>query len=166
MNRRPDVQAPRETRDRKTLLRAILRFGLGTLILATGLGKLLDLSGFVTVVETYRLGLSIEQAWVGAILVTAVELGIGAWLISGWRLQSAALAAACLNCIWLVMLTGALLRGLELQNCGCFGVFFARPLEWYSPLEDLVLILACLWLARLAARPSWFAGAPAVVRKP
>ena len=33
-----------------------------------------------------------------------------------------------------------LFRGLDLPNCGCYGVFFPQPLRWYSPLEDLALV--------------------------
>jgi uncharacterized membrane protein YphA (DoxX/SURF4 family) len=127
-----------------------LRCVLGVLILATGVGKLLDVPGFVDVVETYRLGLSDAQAWTSAILVICIEIGIGVWLLSGLMLRSAAIAAAALNMGWFAMLSSALWRGLQLENCGCFGVFFARPLRWYSPLEDLVIVAACLLLARLA----------------
>ena len=47
-------------------------------------------------------------------------------------------------------LAGALGRGLGLENCGCFGVFLARPLEWYTPLEDAVLIAASYGLFYLS----------------
>lgn len=39
-------------------------------------------------------------------------------------------------------------RGLELTNCGCFGVFWARPMTWTTVIEDLILTLlslAFLW---------------------
>jgi uncharacterized membrane protein YphA (DoxX/SURF4 family) len=132
------------------MLRNVLRCAIGVLILATGVGKLLDVPGFVDVVETYRLGLSVAQTWAGAVLVICVEIGIGVWLLSGYMLRTAAVAAAALNTAWFFMLAGALLRGLQLENCGCFGVFLARPLRWYSPLEDLAIVAACLLLADLA----------------
>ena len=135
---------------RSRMLRTVLRCSLGALMLATGAGKLMDLAGFVAVIETYGLGLSEAQAWTAAVIVTAVELGVGAWLLSTRSLRAAAFTAAALNCAWFALLTTALMRGLRLTNCGCFGVFFARPLRWYSPLEDLVLVAACLLLARLA----------------
>ena len=43
-----------------------------------------------------------------------------------------------------MILTLELLRGVKLANCGCFGVFLARPLRWTSPLEDLGLVAVTL----------------------
>ena len=48
---------------------------------------------------------------------------------------------------------GRLARGLTLANCGCFGVFLARPLSWESPLEDLVALALCGFLWWLAPDP-------------
>jgi hypothetical protein len=41
-------------------------------------------------------------------------------------------------------------RGLGLENCDCFGVFLARPLEWYAPIEDAALIAASCGLFDLS----------------
>lgn len=39
----------------------------------------------------------------------------------------------------------ALHRGLQIANCGCFGVYWARPLTAVTLVEDaLLLALACL----------------------
>jgi hypothetical protein len=43
----------------------------------------------------------------------------------------------------------ALLRGLRLDNCGCFGVFLARPLGWETVAEDMVMVGLSLWLLAL-----------------
>jgi hypothetical protein len=48
-----------------------------------------------------------------------------------------------LNGLYAIGLIVTLLRGLDLSNCGCYGVFFPQPLRWYSPLEDLVLVGIC-----------------------
>ena len=55
-----------------------------------------------------------------------------------------------MNTTYAIWMTIALLRGLDLPNCGCFGVFFPQPLTWQSPLEDLVLVAFCSLLAYLA----------------
>ncbi|MEO9101467.1 MAG: hypothetical protein ABI212_05925 [Burkholderiaceae bacterium] len=57
-------------------------------------------------------------------------------------------AALLLNLGYGVLLTASLLRGLELPNRGCFGVYFAQPLRWYSPLEDVLLMAASVVLIR------------------
>jgi len=112
---------------------------LALAFLATGLGKLLDVPGFAAVLADYRI-------WPMALLlplatvVTGAELIIGvAVLVPGWR-RRAALAAALLAVGNAALLTLTLLRGIELENCGCFGVFLARKLTPWTPLEDIVLL--------------------------
>ncbi len=135
-----------------TAARPLLRVGLGGLILATGVGKALDVAGFVGVLETYRLGLGDAALEVIAPTIAVLEIALGLWILGGWRLRRALWASVALNAAYFVLLTSALVRGLDLPNCGCFGVFFARPLRWYSPLEDLALIALSLLLLALATQ--------------
>lgn len=132
----------------------LLRLALGGLILATGIGKVLDLPGFVGVLHTYRLGLDDAALQAIAPAVSVLEIALGAWILSGWRLSRAMWATIALNAGYFLLLTSALLRGLHLPNCGCFGVYFAEPLRWYSPLEDLAIIALALLLLRLARNAS------------
>lgn len=114
------------------------------LMAAAGLGKLLDMPGFYPVVASYRLLpelLVIPSAWA----LTLGELALAAWLVWGRWLKWAALAVIVLHLFYLFGVSQALLRGLELDNCGCFGVYWARPLRWYTPLEDLVLLTLSVW---------------------
>lgn len=131
-------------------VRTLLRWLLGALILATGIGKALDVGGFAGVLADYRLGLDDDALSILALMVCALEIGLGAWLLSGRRLRRAAATAMALNAAYCVLMTTALLRGLQLDNCGCFGVYFPSPLRWYSPLEDLALVAASWALMRLA----------------
>lgn len=111
---------------------------LALAFLATGFGKLLDVPGFAAVLADY-------QVWPMPLLlplaaaITAIELAIGvAVLAPAWR-RRAALAAALLALGNAALLTLTLWRGIALENCGCFGVFLARPLTPWTPLEDLLL---------------------------
>lgn len=131
-------------------VRTLLRWLLGALILATGIGKALDVGGFAGVLADYRLGLDDDALSILALMVCALEIGLGAWLLSGRRLRRAAATAMALNAAYCVLMTTALLRGLQFDNCGCFGVYFPSPLRWYSPLEDLALVAASWALMRLA----------------
>ncbi|MBC8645596.1 MAG: hypothetical protein H7X85_00410, partial [Thermoanaerobaculia bacterium] len=45
-------------------------------------------------------------------------------------------------------------RGIAVPNCGCFGVFLARPLTWGTVLEDGGMVAASLALAALARPPA------------
>jgi uncharacterized membrane protein YphA (DoxX/SURF4 family) len=134
-----------------TLIRWFLRLFIGSIIFASALGKSLDLPGFVQVLQTYQAFPDV-LLWPLALMVTSVELVLGAWLLSGWRQQTSALVALWLNAGYAVWMTVSLLRGLELANCGCLGVFLPQPLRWYSPLENLVLVGMSYGLWRLARK--------------
>lgn len=144
----PDLDHPSPSL--RVVARWMLRTGLGALILATGIGKMLDIAGFAQVIDTYQFGLGPEALSATAVMITAFELLLGIWLLSGWHLSRAAIAGAGLNAGYFVLMSSSLMRGLELNNCGCFGVYFANPLRWYSPLEDVALMSLCLFLWRLA----------------
>jgi len=125
-----------------TVVTRCCRLLIGGVLLASALGKSLDLKGFVDVLVTYRLfpGWSL---WPVAFIVIGIEWILAMWILSGWRLPTGALLALTLNGLYAVGLIVTLFRGLDLPNCGCYGVFFPQPLRWYSPLEDLVLVGIC-----------------------
>jgi hypothetical protein len=126
---------------------------LGGILLASALGKSLDLPGFVEVLVTYRAfpGWSL---WPIALFITGIEWWLGFWILSGRRLSQAALATVLLNGAYAVWMAMSVVRGLALPNCGCYGVYFPQPLRWYSSLEDLVLVALGLALWRITAQPA------------
>jgi uncharacterized membrane protein YphA (DoxX/SURF4 family) len=130
----------------RVTLRELLQVALGLLMLATGAGKALDLAGFVAVLRTYEFALASDLLWPLAVAITVTELALGLWLLDGRALRAAALATAAVNAGYAIVLSDALLRGLQLANCGCFGVYFASPLRWQSPLESAVASAAALLL--------------------
>ncbi len=115
---------------------------IGGVLLASALGKSLDLPGFVAVLITYRL-FPDWLLWSLAVGMTGLEWVLGGWILSGRRLRAGASLAMMLNGIYALGLTITLFRGLTLPNCGCYGVFFPQPLRWYSPFEDLILVGIC-----------------------
>jgi hypothetical protein len=102
------------------------------------------------VIDSYRPGVGPALEWTIAVGLTGVEAALALWLLSGWRLASAAATCAALHTFYLIVLGVTLLRGIEVPNCGCFGVFLARPLEPATLLEDLVLIALSAGLFVLA----------------
>jgi len=132
----------------------MIRVLLGVLIFGAGLGKALDVGGFVEVMRSYDLALPEGLYWPGAYATILFELVLGAWVLAGWRLTIAGALAVLMHSGYLLLLSSALWRGLELDNCGCFGVFLARPLRWYSPIEDFALIVVSFVLVVLAERRS------------
>lgn len=115
-----------------------LRWLIGLLLLGTALGKALDLPAFVDVVGSYDF-LPEALQWPAATALVVAEAALGAWLLSGRFVPLALGAAVALHLGYAAFTETAVLRGLGLTNCGCFGRFFARPLEWYTPLEDVAV---------------------------
>ena len=133
----------------QSFLRLFLQILIGGILIASALGKALDLAGFADVLETYQAFPKSALSFI-AFAVTVFEFLLGAWMLSGWQLSASALTAAAMNMVYAIWMTITLFRGLELANCGCFGVFFPRPLTWISPIEDLVMVALCSFLAYLA----------------
>jgi hypothetical protein len=133
----------------------VCRLVVGLVCLASALGKSLDLQGFVEVLDTYHL-VPDWGLWSVGIGITGLEWVLALAILSGWHIERGALIALILYGLYAAGLVITLLRGLDLPNCGCYGVFFPQPLRWYSPLEDLVLVGMCyaLWLsARKQLKP-------------
>jgi hypothetical protein len=129
--------------------RIFLRTLVGFVLLATAVGKLLDLPGFARVLDTYRVFPEGLLLAIGAAVVLA-EVALALWLISGRRPFSAAVAGLVLHLAYAAWASSALHRGLQLSNCGCFGVFFPRRLSWSTVAEDLALAGICAALAGLS----------------
>lgn len=133
----------------------LLRGFFALLLLGTAIGKLLDMPGFIGVVNSYRV-LPDALLAPSALALTATELVLGLWLILATRvpvrfvrrLDLAGAAVVALHVMYMAWLIPAYLRGLELPNCGCFGVYFPRPLTGQTLVEDGILLVAAfvLWL--------------------
>jgi uncharacterized membrane protein YphA (DoxX/SURF4 family) len=129
-----------------------LRLFFAVLLLITGSAKLLDIHGFIGIVHSYAM-LPAALTPPSAFSLAVGEIILGLWLFSRWKPRAAAVALIALHMLYLLWLLAALARGLSLPNCGCFGVYWPRPLTWQSPLEDMALLLFAIMLWR-SARPS------------
>lgn len=130
----------------------LLRAFIGLVLIATGVGKALDVPGFVGVIGTYDLLPALLHGPV-AIFMVVSELVLGAWLLSGRRTATAALLSTAMHLAFTGWATIALLRGLHIANCGCFGVFLARPLTWGTVGEDLFMVAISIALWALTRGP-------------
>ncbi len=134
-----------------TWTRSVPRAFVGAVLLATGLGKILDIPGFALVVESYQLLPSFGNALV-AFVLPFVELATGLALVLGRGTVVAAGVAVGLHAMLVGVVLSALGRGLAIENCGCFGVFLARPLGPSTLVEDLVMLALSALALRLAQR--------------
>ena len=94
---------------------------VGLLLLASGVHKLWGFpEEFAAVVEKYAI-----VAGDGALLVARgvplAEALLGLALLSGWQVRWSALGAFSLNGLFLSAILSTKLRGIPLEDCGCFG---------------------------------------------
>lgn len=122
------------------------------LYVTTAIGKLLDNRGFAAVLETYQLGLSGGFALVFGLTISLAELVLGVSLFLKWNLRRDALIVVGIQAVYLGLASVTLWRGIALENCGCFGVFLARPLTMQTIYEDAALLLLAVAFLASARR--------------
>jgi hypothetical protein len=115
---------------------------------ASAVGKIADMPGFFEVVSSYQVfpkDIIALSSWG----LVAVELSLAVALLAGKHLKITAALVVGLHVLYFIWLSIALWRGLNIPNCGCFGVYFARPLTSYTLIEDgfLLLLSSALWLS-------------------
>ena len=128
-----------------------IRWFFVLLLTASSVGKLADMPGFYAVIKSYALlpeAMISISAWALAIFESALAI----WLAIGKRIEVAALCVVALHFVYLIWLAIALVRGLDIPNCGCFGVFWARPLTWFTPVEDMILLALATVMWRASRR--------------
>lgn len=121
---------------------SILKWFFGLLVIGTGVGKLLDNRGFADVILTYQFGLPHELAMVLGLVVSLFELILGIYILQEKRQVRNGILLILMHFGYVGLATISNLRGLNLTNCGCFGVFWGRPLTWWTVVEDVILMLA------------------------
>ena len=87
-------------------------------------------------------------------MLIAIEISLALWLVSGRGLAQAACAVVVLHGVYLAWIAIAAARGLTIANCGCFGVFWPRPLSAWTFVEDALLLILAATLAIIARRVS------------
>jgi len=132
-----------------------LRYFIASVLLLTGIGKLLDVPGFIKVIDTYKI-IPILLQPVVAVSMVLIELKIAENLFRKINLKLTALAATGLHIGFTLLATITLLRGIEVPNCGCFGVFWARPLTYLTVGEDIFMVGVCFLLFIILKRKENF----------
>jgi uncharacterized membrane protein YphA (DoxX/SURF4 family) len=129
----------------KRYVPVLFRLLLGGVFIAAGALKALEPATFANDVARYGL-LPDALVNVFALALPWIELVAGALLVAGaWR-REAALVIAALNAVFIVAVSVALARGLEV--CGCFGAALARKASGWTLVEDAVFLAASIWIWR------------------
>ena len=86
------------------------------------------------------------------ISMVLVELKFSEILFRNINIKITALAATALHICFTLLASLTLLRGIEVTNCGCFGVFWARPLTFITVAEDIFMVGVCVFFFKLLQR--------------
>lgn len=140
-------------------LHALIGVGLGVVFLYASYDKILHPGDFARIVYHYQLiGPSQHVGpWAANLLAVTlpwIEVVVGLALLSGvWR-REGALVAAALLVVFVGAVAAALVRGIDLENCGCFSVSGeGRAAGIKLILGDLAMLLAALVLALVEPAP-------------
>lgn len=123
----------------------------GLLLAAMAVGQLGSLGAFERALESYDvLGGLVPAA---TLTLPALELLAAAGLLAAPRVDPrlvrvAAVLGILIALFWAALAGQAFARGLAVENCGCFGAYFAQELRWWVLLEDAYFVALALLAAR------------------
>lgn len=118
----------------------LIRLILGATYLWAGVTKVFDHNSLEVAVVKYG-GPRVQVTSVAVRALPVAEMLVGVSLVLGIEPAIGTLGAICLSVVFLVFVTSAVVRHLEI-DCGCFGLLYSERLGWHTLLRDIVL-LAC-----------------------
>ncbi|MBA2536909.1 MAG: hypothetical protein H0V20_05675 [Actinobacteria bacterium] len=89
---------------------------------------------------------------VGAEIVAAVGL-LASASVPRPIARAAGLSGLLVAVMWTALAAQAFARGLELDNCGCFGAYLAQPLRWWVLIEDAYMLVLAWYAAAATGSP-------------
>ncbi len=125
-----------------------LRIIIGCLFIYSGYEKLLQpYSQFLYVIQGYEILPQEAAKWI-AIALPWMEYIAGIFLVLGFRMNVSLKFLWVLLVVFILSLGQAMIRGLPLKECGCFGEGFSMPLPATLLVDSIVLILVTYLRAR------------------
>ena len=124
-----------------------VRLTLGGLFIYSSMDKLANVPDFAKVIHNYRL-LPVGLENLLAIFLPWLEFITGLFLLIGRFTKGAVLIFSAFLCIFIIALTQALIRGLDI-SCGCFSVKPSTTSEiWLRIVEDIIILYFSINLYR------------------
>lgn len=127
----------------------LLRIIIGTVFLVSGFEKVIGpYQNFMYVIEGYDVFSPLMQEYIAKILPW-MELIIGLFLVLGLWIQVSLKITALMIAGFIIIVSQALVRGLHLGECGCFGELISLPLHVVALLDSTLLALTFLCSYRI-----------------
>jgi uncharacterized membrane protein YphA (DoxX/SURF4 family) len=122
-----------------------VRLLLGFLFIYSGVIKIDDSGYFVKSLDNYKL-LPPEFVNFSALLIPAIELIIGTFLLLGIFVKETALVADIMMIVFIAAIITAMARGLDIE-CGCFGTSDGTRVGLIKIIENFFLLTGCALLS-------------------
>lgn len=126
-----------------------LRLILGVVYLGMATGQTISWTAMPGILGAYQVGGPAAMRLLAGVLIAA-ELACGLWFLA--RPRSAALTPVWIytgvSLIWAGLGVQAYARGLDVANCGCFGVYLGQRLSWFVLAQDALLLVYAVLLIR------------------
>jgi len=130
--------------DRWSLIGILARILVGVVFTLSGFQKAVGApQEFAAIVETYQF-LPSELILPFATFVPWVELILGLFLITGFFTQGAAKGLGIILACFIIALLSVMVRGVSLDNCGCFGSWLSLTPWQASGLDAFLLFFTYL----------------------
>lgn len=120
----------------------LCRLAVGGIFIYASLDKLAHPGAFAAAIDNYRM-VPYSLLHPMAHLLPVLEMLMGLALVLGFLRRGAALIAALLTLVFIVAITSALARGLDI-SCGCFHTDGGHGVGLDLLVRDVVLLLLCL----------------------
>ena len=121
----------------------IIRILVGAALIISGLLKIIDLKGFVYIVEGYS-EIARKFGKTPAYILPFIEVIVGVMLIAGFYLTIASGISMLMAILFGAMVISVLMKHKKLENCGCLGAKFKVPISWRSFAEDVLFFILAL----------------------
>jgi len=129
----------------------LFRFILAAVFIYAGVLKIMNPAEFAAQIENYQM-LPYILVTLMAIILPWIEVICGVLLVVGAWLKPASLLILLMNIIFVIAITAAILRGLDI-SCGCFSLH-STQVGLHKIVEDLVYAAMALYILLKARKPS------------
>ncbi len=133
----------------------VVRVLIGVLFLVSGVEKLISpYQNFLYAIQAYQLLPGWAETAVARVFPW-VELFVGIFMFLGLWTEAALKGALVLFAVFITVVGQALLRKLDIDQCGCFGQMMHLKLHVVIVLDSLCLFLTVLMLRYLHKTKQW-----------